>query len=382
MSPLGIARGIFTAPSGASYEGTDVSADLLWHMQNIETDSFSTTYDITTANGYESNGVNVNGTTYAANMIVYDGNQTWGSGSITGSGNKLVMNRINGNLTVSSGFTATTSGACNALCIYVDGDLTVNGSISTYDKGREISGGVSTSLTVNSSENEVGGSSTIALTGSANAHTNGVSTASAMTTGGGGQGGSGSYGSGTGASGHIFSGGSGGGGSGGVAYYNHYQGGGGSGGTATANAGDGGNGGASGYTHWGYWTGDAGGSGGTGNPGGSGGSNNSRNASDSRAGYTGNTGTPASLIIYATGNLTVASGGTLSTAGRSGRSGDHNRLKAGGGGGSGGGVLVAVCGGTYTNSGTVTSAGGSTGAGRGSGSAAGSGGKLTGGGYA
>ena len=120
---------------------------------------------------------------------------------------------------------------------------------------------------------------------------------------------------------------------------------------------------------------------GTGNGGGSGGSNNSYNPYDSRAGYGGYTGTGASMVIYASGNLTVASGGEISTAGRSGQTGGTSRLSAGGGGGSGGGTLVAVCNGTFTNSGTVTTAGGSTGSGKGSGSSAGSGGVLTGGGY-
>jgi hypothetical protein len=382
MSPLGLSKASLLLAGGESpYEGTNVSADLLWHLKKIPVSAFTTTYDVTTANGYESDGINVGGTTYDANIIVYDGNQTWGSGSITGSGDKLVMNRINGNLTVSSGFTATTSGTCNGLYIYVDGDLTVDGSISMYNKGREISGGTGT-LAVNSSSNEVAGSTTITMSGSAAAHTNGSSTASSLQTGGGGQGRHGSYGKGSGATGHIFSGGSGGGGGGGVAYYNHYQGGGSAGATATTYAGKGGKGGNSGYTHWGYFTADAGGSGGTGNPGGDGGTNNSRNASDSRAGYGGDTGTGASLVIYATGNITINSGGTLSTNGRAGRSGDHHRLKAGGGGGSGAGILVAVCAGTFTNNGSITNAGGACGAGRGSaGSAAGNGGKLTGGGY-
>ncbi len=378
MSPLGIARGISFALSGASYKGTDVSADLFFHAQGLD----GSNGDVTTGNGYESNGINVNGTTYNAKFLKYSAGLTFGSGNFDASGDTIMIVRVEGDTIIQNGFTLTTSGDVNALCMYIDGNLTVNGSISMYDKGREISSGVSTDLTINSSENAVGGSSTIAITDAAAASTNGSSTASGLTTGGGGQGGSGSYGgSRSGAAGHIFSGGSGGGGSGGVAYYNHYQGGGGGGGNAQANAGDGGNGGASGYTHWGYWTGDAGGSGGTGNPGGSGGANNSRNGSDSRAGYGGDTGTPAALIIYASGNLTVASGGTISTAGRNGRSGDHSRLKAGGGGGSGGSALVAVCGGTFTNNGTVTTAGGSTGAGRGSGSAAGSGGLLTGGSY-
>ena len=379
--PLGFAKvGLIGGLAEAQYEGTNVSADLLWHLKKIPVSSFNTNYDITSANGYESDGINVGGTTFSANIIVYDGNNSFGSGNIGTTGDKLALLRINGNLTIDAGFTLKTSGTTQGFYIFVDGDLTVNGSISTYESGRYKSSGLS-NLAINSSSNEVAGSTVITMTGSASAHTNGSSTASGLTSGGGGQGGSGSYGSGTGATGHLASGGSGGGGSGGVAYYNHYSGGGGAGGTATSYAGQGGNGGASGHTQWSYYTADAGGTGGTGNGGGSGGANNSYNPYDSRGGYTGQTGTGGSLVIYATGNITVASGGSLSANGKDGGSGGTSRLSAGGGGGSGGGILVAICNGTFTNSGSVTSAGGSTGSGRGSGTSAGTGGILTGGGY-
>lgn len=380
--PLGVSKiGLFGGLAEAPYEGTNVSADLLWHLKKVPVSANSTTYDITTSNGFQSNGINVGGTTYNANIINYNGDQTFGSGSITASGDKLALVRIEGNLTVSSGFTLQTSGECNGLYMYVDGNITVDGSISTYNKGVYKSGGYSGNVQINSSANEVAGSTELKITGSAGSHTNGSSTANALTVGGGGQGTSGSYGSGNGNVGHYFSGGSGGGGSGGVAYYNHYQGGGGAGGTATAYAGTGGSGGASGYTHWGYWTQDVGGTGGTGNDGGSAGANNSRNPSDSRAGYAGYDGTPSSMVIYATGNLTVSSGGSLYTTGREGKTGNSYNRYGGGGGGSGGAVLVAVCAGTFTNNGTVSTAGGATGSGRGSGSSAGSGGVISGGGY-
>ena len=70
-------------------------------------------------------------------------------------------------------------------------------------------------------------------------------------------------------------------------------------------AGQGGNGGSSGHTQWSYYTADAGGTGGTGN-GGDLVSNNSYNPYDSRAGYGGHTEL-VSMVIYASGNLTVAS---------------------------------------------------------------------------
>ena len=374
MSPLGLSKAsvLLAGSSEAPYEGASTSADLLWHLKKYETSSYNTAEDVT---------FNVGGTNRNSRITTYSGNQTWGAGALSVTTSRLACTRVEGNLTINSGYTLTTSTSCYGLYMFIDGDLTVNGTISMYNKGRYISGGAGT-LPVNSSANEVAGSTTITMSGSASAHNNGSSTASSLQTGGGGQGRHGSYGKGSGATGHIFSGGSGGGGGGGVAYYNHYQGGGSAGATATAYAGKGGKGGNSGYTHWGYYTADAGGSGGTGNPGGDGGTNNSRNASDSRAGYTGDTGTGASLVIYATGNITVNSGGSLSTNGRAGRSGDHHRLKAGGGGGSAAGILVAVCAGTFTNNGSITNAGGACGAGRGSaGAAGGNGGKLTGGGY-
>ena len=90
----------------------------------------------------------------------------------------------------------------------------------------------------------------------------------------------------------------------------------------------------------------------------------------------------SSLVVYATGDITINSGGVIETKGRGGQTGGTSRLSAGGGGGTGGGALVAICGGTFTNNGTVSTNGGSTGSGRGSGSSAGNGGLLTGGGYA
>ena len=374
MSPLGLSKASLLLAGGeAPYEGASVSADLLWHLKKYETAGYGS------ANA-ENVTFNVGGTNRNSRITTYSGNQGWGSGSISAAASRLACVRVEGNLTINSGFTLTTSTTCNGLYIFVDGDLTVAGTISLYDKGQYISGGAG-SMPVNSSANEVAGSTTITMSGSAGSHTNGSSTASSLQTGGGGRGGYGSYGRGSGSAGHIFSGGSGGGGGGGVAYYNFYQGGGSAGYTSTAYAGKGGKGGNSGYTLYGYATADAGGSGGTGNPGGDGGTNNSRNSSDSRTGYTGDTGTPGSLVLYATGNITINSGATLSTAGRVGRSGSHFRMPAGGGGGSAGAILVAVCAGTFTNNGTITTSGGAAGAGRGSGTTAGSGGKLTGGGY-
>jgi hypothetical protein len=373
MAPLGSGRFGFTLAGGTPYEGADVSADLFWHLQKFETAAYSSGEQVT---------FNVGGTNRDSYMTVYDGNQTFGSGSIGAQASRLTCVRINGDLTVSSGFDLYPSADSYGLYMFVDGNLTVDGTISTYQMGesRTSSAGA---LVLNSSENEVAGSTGISWDGSAGTHTNGSSTSTAMTAGGGGTGGYGSYGRGNGNEGHTFAGGSGGGGGGGIAYPEHYSGGGGGGGTATSYSRNGGNGGASGHTKWGYWTSDKGGMGGNGNPAGGGGTNNSYNGSSSSAGGSGySSSVSASMAIYASGNITVASGGAIKTIGRGGVSGGTSQMSSGGGGGTGGGILVAVCAGTFTNNGTVATTGGSVGSGRGSGYNAGNGGVLTGGGYA
>lgn len=373
MAPLGIGRALLTSSSGVPYDGPTTGADLFWHLKRYETSSYASAEDVT---------FDIGGTNRDAKITVYSGDTTFGSGSISAAADKLTFARIEGNCTISSGFTLSPSADSLGMFMFIDGNLTVDGTISTYTLGQSLSSAPG-AVTLNSSTNQTLGSTEIAWNGSAGGATNGSSTANAMTAGGGGNGGYGSYGSGSGSTGHTFAGGSGGGGGGGVAYYNHYSGGGGSGGGATSLSRNGGDGGASGHTKWGYWTSDKGGMGGNGNPAGAGGANNSYNPSSSATGSSGyDSSVSASLAIYATGNLTIASGGTLQTLGRDGKSGvQTSQLQSGGGGGTGGGILVAVCGGTFTNNGTVSSAGGATGSGRGSGSSAGNGGVLTGGGY-
>lgn len=382
--PFGASRFGFTLTSaGIPYEGTDVSADLLWHLKKIPTSAGSgTATSVTTGNGYESNGINVNGSTIASKFTLYDGDTTFGSGTIGTDAGSLALFRVDGDMTVSAGFTLLPSENCRGLYGFVDGNITVNGTVSGYQSGID-AGSSQGAFRINSSTNEVAGSSTIEITGSASAHTAGSSTASGMETGGGGSGGAGSYGSGNGATGHTFGGGSGGGGSGGIAYPAHYSGGGGAGGTADTYGGAGGNGGASGHTKWGYWTSDAGGTGGTGITGGSAGANNSYNPSSSTAGNSGYAdGIATNVVLYATGNITVASGGTVASLGTNGNTGYHtSQLQGGGGGATGGGVVVVICAGTFTNNGTVSASGGSVGSGRGGSSASGAGGVLTGGSY-
>ena len=274
MAPLGSGRFGFTLAGGAAYAGTDVSADLLWHMQNLSYASSGSAVDITTSNGYESNGINVGGNTIAAKFTGYDSTQTLGSTEFSHTHDALCIVRVDGDLTISSGATVTSGNstdACLGLYLYVDGNLTVDGRLSTYARGQQYSSAVS--VPVNSTENKVAGSTVITMSGGASGNTAGSNTTTAMTAGGGGTGtASSNNGSGgAGGSAHTFSGGSGGGAGGRVGYPQHYQGGQTGGSAAASNAGAGGAGGASGYTYWGYWTQDWGGNGGTGNPGGAGG---------------------------------------------------------------------------------------------------------------
>jgi len=359
---------------GVSYAGTGESADLLHHLQ---------LYDASTDAAGNDPTFNVNGTNRDAKFTNYSGDQTFGSGTLPAASGKLACARIDGNLTISSGFTLYPSTDCYGMYIYVDGNLTVDGTVSTYQYGESRTSAAG-ALEINGTNNEVAGSTVLTMNGSSGSHTNGSSTATAIEAGGGGTGGYGSYGRGNGNVGHTFAGGSGGGGGGGIAYPQHYQGGGSGGGTATSYSRNGGGGGNSGYTLWGYWTSDKGGIGGNGNPAGAAGANNSRNPSSSQSGAVGySSSVSGSMVIYATGNITINSGGVLETKGRTGKTGNGgNSYSSGGGGGTGGGALVAICGGTYTNNGTVSANGGAVGSGRGSGYNAGNGGLITGGGYA
>ena len=190
---------------GASYAGTGESADLLEHLRGYDT-----------AEGTEPT-FNVNGTNRDAYFTVYEGNQTFGSGTIAAATSKLACARINGDLTISSGFTLYPSTDCYGMYIYVDGNLSVDGTISTYQMGESRTSEAG-ALALNGTVNQVAGSTVLTMNGSSGTHTNGSSTATAIEAGGGGTGGYGSYGRGNGNVGHTFAGGSGGGGGGGIAY--------------------------------------------------------------------------------------------------------------------------------------------------------------------
>ena len=76
--PLGIAKiGLINGITGEQYEGTDVSADLLWHMRMIPVSSFGRhmmSQLQMVMNQMGSIKWN-NRSFFASNVIVYDGNQ-------------------------------------------------------------------------------------------------------------------------------------------------------------------------------------------------------------------------------------------------------------------------------------------------------------------
>ena len=364
-----------------AYLGNTESADLLWHLKK---------YEFGTSNATVSSGFNVNGVTLAMEGLKVVGDTTISSSTNVGSGTADSLGtavRYEGDLTVNASQTLSVSARKRGLYLFIDGDLSVSGSISMVARGADGQSEQAVQINNGSGLYKVAGTTTIATIGSAaggasgNAGTNGSNTTTALTAGGGGAGGNDCSAGGAGAIGSSFTGGSGGGGHG---RSNYGCGGSGSGaGTLGNKGGNGGNG------HNADWSQSTGGSGGTGNPGGDKGVGYQNAKAD---GLDGTVGTGGLLVIYATGDITVNSGGSITTAGTTGATGNQtcsngaSNCDAGGGGASGGGILVAACAGTYTNNGTVTTAGGTGGS---AGSAAsnsggrngGSGGLLASGGY-
>jgi len=297
-----------------------------------------------------------------------------------------------GNLTVDSGVTVTTDQPCRGLLMYVNGDLTLNGTISMTARGAladPTASGGSDSAVVNANGIQLpmltnGGETLAAATfagcgdaavaavangassgsgtiftieragasggagqsyGGTNTSTNTPGTdASDGTTGQSGGGGGGSVRrilayttnvSGAGVAGTCFSGGGGGGGS-----CSNQDDNGVTAGSAVANGGAGGSGNKNGG-------GPTSANGGAGNPGGAG-------ASASAGGD----GTGGLLIIIVKGDVTIGAAGS---AVANGVDGGTDGLAAGGG--SGGGNLLLLSGGDITNSGTVEAAGASSGSG-------------------
>lgn len=290
-------------------------------------------------------------------------------------------------LTIDSGVTLTTDQPCKGLFVMVEGDCTINGSISMTARGAaaaatsvnatglrlplftsggtdtlaaadftgtgtavpaELSGnygisGDGTIFTISKTGGAAGGASS---SGNSYPGTAGTSTSTTVSPGGGGGGlGQGTGTSGAGAAGIVWAGGGGGGG---AKTHPSFPG---SAGAATANGGAGGNG-AGGGGNAGF--------GGSGNPGGAGSGDDGYGGNLTNELAKGNTGVGGLLILLVRGNLTIGASGTVEAKGTPGKMSSSTSLMPyhATGGGSGGGSVLAFYGGTLSNSGSVTAAGG------------------------
>jgi hypothetical protein len=282
---------------------------------------------------------------YGVEVSVLTGNQVisantnWGTST---ADDRFTIVRVEGDLTINSGVTVTTLARKLGLCLFVTGNLVVNGTLTMTARGANHSAtgsnltpyGLKVSNTaVNGTVSATGGAVKAKTFANVNAAGDTGNTGSGLASGGGGTGG-GYSGTSTGAAGTCFSGGGGGG-----AVYNF----GGDGGisTAVANGGAGGNGSN-------ISTQDHGG--GAGNPGGLG-------DRGTNVGANGSSGTGGGLYVFCQGNVTIGATGVISSNGSTGGTGTR------GGGGSGGGIVHLYRGGTLTNSGSITANGGTGGAG-------------------
>ena len=314
-------------------------------------------------------------------------------------------------LTISAGHTMTTDQPCRGMFIYVKGDCTINGALSSSAIGAladptasggsdsnavSVSGiqygaltsGGSSSLTMdgttfngcgtairtaianqtNPSSNGtiwtigragVAGGAAVSTSGGGDTDGNNGSAGGTGQSGGGGSGGiwrhgaaSGTSQSGAGTAGTCFSGGSAGGGS----ASNQDD--------AACTAGSGVTNGGAGGAGCDVGGGSEGGGGGSGNPGGAG----------SSGGAAGTNGTGGILFLVVGGDLTIGAAGTIQANGSAGGGGGSS---VGGGGGSGGGNTVVLYGGTLSNSGAISATGGSGGTAGGDGGDGGNGSAQT-----
>lgn len=330
----------------------------------------------------------------------------WGNGSdgaLSTTGDVNLASTLDGDvvvkqytsLTINAGHTMTVANRCRGLVIYVDGNCTVNGTLTMTARGASVdptqansisptgirlarrksgatetlaasdvggngAGGVGTAwLTVESLQPGIsnnGAIYTIARDGGLGgasfsnelfSYKNDGATAPSST-GGGGSGGGGDtlqY-VGGGSRGTCYSGGSGGGG-----------GGGGNVSSSTDGLTFGRSGGNGASVNGPTYIAGAGG-GGAGNPGGTAGS-----APTGVQATNGQSGTGGLLIVLVRGNITVGTGGRISSNGSSGGNGGYsggNTQHGGGGGASGGGRVVILSAGTFSSSGTTEAQGGVT----------------------
>ncbi|BFT94220.1 hypothetical protein MNSC_02280 [Minisyncoccus archaeophilus] len=278
-------------------------------------------------------------TAYATIPVEYvqvDGDTTYSSNPVIGNTTadaRMLVTRYNGNLTINSGVTLTPQARKRGMFLYVDGALTINGTISMTARGAaNVPGDRILILTDSGTSYEipaVGGAG-----GAGRYRTTGLPGVAGSNGGSGGGGGGGAR-NGTGGNGTAatsYSGGS-------------------AGGTSSNSAalygGAGGNGGGDCYSG----TSGAG----AGNPGGT---------------PSGGTGTGGLLVIYAK-TITVSSTGKIQSNGSNGSGGTGSDCATGGG--AGGGSVNLFYQNTLTNGGTISANGGSPGVNGDSGGAGGAG---------
>ena len=287
-------------------------------------------------------------------------------------------------MTIDAGDTVTVDHPCRGMFILVQGDCTINGTLSILGKGagtnpgsanasdnNPVSGsglkfgflktGSSESLTqANTLLNGCGNDARSVIANFENLSSNGIiKTISQQGQNGGagrsgvGEGNNGSSGSNSGNT--LSSGGGGGGGSynatsGAGSYGSCFVGGSGGGGadnTATAfNA-----------TSFGRAGGNSNGHGGDTSTGGAGNPNGTNSSPSIRANDTSPNGGGGLIVLVVGGNLTIGSGGKITAEGQAVDT--SQRGAPGSGGSSGGGCILLAHRGTYSNSGTVTDDGGS-----------------------
>ena len=262
-------------------------------------------------------------------------------------------------LTVNSGHTLSAGYRTRALVIYVQGNCTINGSI-TMGNGANAAASVInlTRYDVNGLTGSSEPAAAVTFTTPAAGGAGGVSdgaynvtvNGTAGTSGGTGGGGAGTGGAGlglgtggNGAAGTAYSGGPGGGST-------SYNSGATNGTSGGANGGAGGNAGVAESIS--YAAG-----GGAGNPGGSG---------SGFGGNAGSTGTGGTLILIVGGNLTIGGSAVISANGSVGGAATTAGAYALSGAGSGGGRVIVLYAGTLSNSGSVVATGGAGGTASGS----------------
>lgn len=321
----------------------------------------------------------------------YWGNSSDGALSTTGDVNLAstldgdVVVKQYGSLTLNAGHTITVQNRCRGLVIYVDGNCTINGTLTMTKRGAFANPSLTDSIAptgIRLVRRKAGAAETLAATDLGGAGLGGVGVTwpmveslqpgidnngkiyTAAREGGAGGAGEGIYNGGNPGGTHLRGTGGGGSSSGSNTYVGYsgasgtcYSGGSGSGAPSSGNGaaphepgsqfgGPGGRGNDSGFDQ----NLGGGGGGGAGNPGGIGGTGPRGN------GQPGGDGTGGLLILIVRGNLTIGTTGVVSANGASGGAATYDG--AGSGGGSGGGRILMLHAGSLSNTGSVQANGG------------------------